>query len=168
MLVFGDASWKAVRWHETVRTTGRLDVADGGDDVVAVLNPRGPPTRLHDAGWVAAAAEHVRAGLRRAVAALPADARGLLPALVIGDTSRTPGDLTEAMLATGMTHLSAVSAAATSAVVLAAGPRAVPRPGRPPALATGAGAVVLLAGFVVLARPEPSVAPGRRRWGRSG
>ena len=60
VLVFGDASWKAVRWHEAVRTTGRLDAAERGDDVVAVLNPRGRPTRLHDAGRVAAAAEHVR------------------------------------------------------------------------------------------------------------
>ena len=155
VLVFGDASWKAVRWHEIVRTTGRLDVADGGDDVVAVLNPRGPPTRLHDAGWVAAAAEHVRAGLRRAVAALPADARGLLPALVIGDTSRTPASLTEAMLATGMTHLSAVSGS-NVAVVLAAGiglcrVLGIRRRWRPVV------AGVLLAGFVVLARPEPSV-----------
>ena len=28
VLVFGDASWKEVRWHETVRTTGRLDAAE--------------------------------------------------------------------------------------------------------------------------------------------
>ena len=63
-------------------------------------------------------AEHLRAGLREAAAPLPADARGLLPALVIGDTSRTPDDLTEAMLATGMTHLSAVSGS-NVAIVLA-------------------------------------------------
>ena len=56
VLVFGDASWKEVRWHETVRTTGRLDAAEPGDDVVAVLNPRGRPVRLRDAGQVAAMA----------------------------------------------------------------------------------------------------------------
>ena len=39
---------------------------------------------------------------------------------MIGDTSRTPASLTEAMLATGMTHLSAVSGS-NVAVVLAAG-----------------------------------------------
>ena len=80
-----------------VRTTGRLDAAEPGDDVVAVLNPRGRPVRLRDAGLIAAMAESVRGGLRHAVAALPPDPRGLLPGLVIGDTSRTPADLTEAM-----------------------------------------------------------------------
>ena len=50
---------------------------------------------------------------------LPADARGLLPGLVLGDTSRTLPDLDEAMLATGMTHLSAVSGS-NVAIVLAA------------------------------------------------
>ena len=155
VLVFGDASWKQVRWHETVRTTGRLDAAEPGDDVVAVLNPRGRPVRLRDAGLAAAMAESVRGGLRHAVAALPPDPRGLLPALVIGDTSRTPASLTEAMLATGMTHLSAVSGS-NVAVVLAAGMGlcrvvGIRRRWRPVV------AAVLLAGFVVLARPEPSV-----------
>ncbi len=144
-----------MRWHETVRTTGRLDAAEPGDDVVAVLNPRGRPVRLRDAGLVAAMAESVRGGLRHAVAALPPDPRGLLPALVIGDTSRTPASLTEAMLATGMTHLSAVSGS-NVAVVLAAGMGlcrvvGIRRRWRPVV------AAVLLAGFVVLARPEPSV-----------
>ena len=79
----------------------------------------------------------------------------MLPALVIGDTSRTPASLTEAMLATGMTHLSAVSGS-NVAVVLAAGMGlcrvvGIRRRWRPVV------AVVLLAGFVVLARPEPSV-----------
>ena len=79
----------------------------------------------------------------------------MLPALVIGDTSRTPASLTEAMLATGMTHLSAVSGS-NVAVVLAAGIGlcrvvGIRRRWRPVV------AAVLLAGFVVLARPEPSV-----------
>ena len=58
---------------------------------------------------MAAAAERLRAGLRASVDHAPPDARGLLPGLVIGDTSRTPADLTAAMRATGMTHLTAVS-----------------------------------------------------------
>ena len=80
VLVFGDASWKAVRWHETVRTTGRLDVADGGDDVVAVLNPRGPtrPAARRRAGWRRRPSS-VRAGLRRAVAALRPTPAGSCP-----------------------------------------------------------------------------------------
>ncbi|WP_415830856.1 ComEC/Rec2 family competence protein, partial [Janibacter anophelis] len=57
--------------------------------------------------------------MRDAVQPLPADARGLLPALVIGDTSLTPQELTDDMLVTGMSHLSAVSGS-NVAVVLAA------------------------------------------------
>ncbi len=155
VLVFGDKSWAQVRWRERIRVSGRFDVADPGDDVVAVLNPSGTPESMSEPGWVADAAEQVRSGLRDAVSGLPDDARGLMPGLVIGDTSRTPQSLTDAMLATGMTHLSAVSGS-NVAVVLAAGLGlcqlvGVRRRWRPVV------ALVLLAGFVVLARPEPSV-----------
>ena len=155
VLVFGDASWERVRWHERVRVAGRFDVAEPGDDVVAVFNPRGSPVTLAGPGWVADAAEHVRGGLRQAATGLPADARGLLPGLVIGDTSRTPADLTEAMRSTGMTHLSAVSGS-NVAVVLAAALGlcrllGIRRRWRPVV------AALCLAAFVVLARPEPSV-----------
>jgi ComEC/Rec2-related protein len=86
---------------------------------------------------------------------LPDDVRGLLPGLVVGDTSRTPLSLTDAMLATGMTHLSAVSGS-NVAVVLAAAMGlcqmiGVRRRWRPPV------GLLLLTAFVVLARPEPSV-----------
>ena len=120
VLVFGDRSWAQVRWRERVRVSGRFDGADPGDDVVAVFNPSGAPEAVGEPGLVADAAEHVRSGLREAVSGLPDDARGLMPGLVIGDTSRTPQSLTDAMLTTGMTHLSAVSGS-NVAVVLAAG-----------------------------------------------
>jgi len=104
---------------------------------------------------VADVAERVRSGLRDAVSGLPGDARGLLPGLVIGDTSQTPQSLTDAMSATGMTHLSAVSGS-NVAVVLAAAMGlcrliGLRRRWRPPV------ALLVLAGFVILARPEPSV-----------
>ena len=118
LLVIGDEQWSGVRWRERVRVHGRLSAAETGEPVVALLRPRGAPEVVAAPGVVARGAEHLRAGLRRAAAPLPADARGLLPALVIGDTSRTPADLTEAMLATGMTHLSAVSGS-NVAIVLA-------------------------------------------------
>lgn len=155
VLVFGDKSWTRVRWRETLRFRGRFDVADPGDDVVAVFNPSGAPESIGRPGLIADIAEHVRSGLRDAVAGLPDDARGLLPGLVIGDTSRTPESLTAAMLTTGMTHLSAVSGS-NVAVVLAAALGlcrvvGVRRRWRPPV------ALLLLVSFVVLARPEPSV-----------
>ena len=155
VMVFGDKTWAHVRWRETVRVSGRFDMADPGDDVVAVFNPSGAPTSVGEPGLIADVAEHVRSGLRDAVSGLPIDARGLLPGLVIGDTSRTPQSLTDAMLQTGMTHLSAVSGS-NVAVVLAAAMGlcrviGVRRRWRPPV------AFILLAGFVILARPEPSV-----------
>jgi competence protein ComEC len=155
VLVFGDKTWARVRWRETVRVSGRFDVADPADDVVAVFNPSGAPESIGEPGLIADVAERVRSGLRDAVSGLPVDARGLLPGLVIGDTSRTPQSLTEAMLATGMTHLSAVSGS-NVAVVLAAAMglcrvTGVRRRWRPPV------ALLVLAAFVILARPEPSV-----------
>jgi competence protein ComEC len=77
VMVFGNKSWAGVRWRETVRASGRFDVADPGDDVVAVFNPSGPPESVGAPGPVADVAEHVRSGLRDAVSGLPADARGL-------------------------------------------------------------------------------------------
>ncbi|KRF25373.1 ComEC/Rec2 family competence protein [Phycicoccus sp. Soil803] len=155
VLVMGDATWQRVHWHERIAVKGTLLESEPGDDVVAALRPRGEPRSLSRPGAVARVAEHLRAGLRDAAAPLPPDARGLLPALVIGDTSHTPPDLTDAMLATGMTHLSAVSGS-NVAVILAfalggASLVGVRRPWRPWV------AVTALAGFVVLARPEPSV-----------
>jgi competence protein ComEC len=155
VLVFGDKAWAHVRWRETLRFSGRFDLADPGDDVVAVLNPSSPPESVGEPGLIADVAEHVREGLRAAVSGLPDDARGLMPGLVIGDTSRTPQSLTDAMLTTGMTHLSAVSGS-NVAVVLAAALglcrlAGVRRRWRPLV------ALLLLTAFVILARPEPSV-----------
>ncbi|NMM24949.1 MAG: MBL fold metallo-hydrolase [Phycicoccus sp.] len=155
VMLFGDTSWAHVRWRERVRISGRFDVADPGDDVVAIFNPSGPPVSVGEPGLIADVAEHVRSGLRDAVSGLPLDARGLLPGLVIGDTSRTPQSLTDAMLKTGMTHLSAVSGSNVAVVLVAAMAFCrvvgVRRRWRPPV------ALLLLAGFVILARPEPSV-----------
>lgn len=155
VLVRGDERWASLRWHESVTFSGRLSPADPADPEIAAVRPMGPPTDRGPPGRVARAADAVRAGLARAADGLPADARGLLPGLVVGDTSRTPPGLTAAMRTTGMTHLSAVSGSNVAIVLvmvlwLCRG-LGVPAAWRP---VVGAGAV---AGFVVLARPEPSV-----------
>ncbi len=156
VLVFADRSWLGLRWQSRVEARGRLaPPEDPADDVLAVLTPRGPPTTLDDPGWVARAADVVRTRFAEATEGLPTDARGLLPGLVIGDTSRTPDDLQTAMLVTGMTHLSAVSGSNVAIVLTAAlglaGWLGLRRRWRPPL------AAVLLLAFVVLVRPEPSV-----------
>jgi competence protein ComEC len=156
VLVFADSSWLALPWGSQVRAAGRLAPAqDSADDVVAVLTPRGPPTVLDQPGLVARVADGVRSRFATATDGLPTDARGLLPGLVIGDTSRTPAALDDAMLVTGMTHLSAVSGSNVAIVLDAAlglaGLLGLRRRWRPPL------AAVLLVAFVVLVRPEPSV-----------
>ncbi|NHA69474.1 ComEC/Rec2 family competence protein [Phycicoccus flavus] len=155
VLLVGGAALRDPPWHAVLAVRGRLAPTERADDRVAVLAVSGPLPVLRPPGPVARGAERLREGLRRAVEHAPADARGLLPGLVIGDTARTPPELTDAMLATGMTHLTAVSGSNVAVVVgLVLGLCAVfgvPRPARPVL------AAVALAGFVVLARPEPSV-----------
>ena len=155
VLLMGDESLVEPAWRSTVEVRGRLAPADAADDRVAVLAVGAPPVLLEGPGAVASSAERLRAGLRASVDDAPADARGLLPGLVIGDTSRTPDDLTAAMRATGMTHLTAVSgsnvAVVTGMVLGLCVVLGVPRRLRPIL------ALLALAGFVVLARPEPSV-----------
>jgi competence protein ComEC len=109
VLLRGGPELLTLRWHSTVSAAGTLAPADPGAPEIAALRVRGQVQVLAPAGVVARGTEHLRAGLRQAVDGVPADARGLLPGLVIGDTSRTPPDLTEAMRATGLTHLTAVS-----------------------------------------------------------
>ncbi len=155
VLLTGDESLVQPGWRSSVRVRGRLAPAEPGDDRLAVLAVSGAPVLVEPPGAVASGAERLRAGLRGSLDAAPPDARGLLPGLVIGDTSRTPEDLTAAMQATGMTHLTAVSgsnvAVVTGLVLGLCVLLGVPRRLRPFV------ALLALAGFVVLARPEPSV-----------
>nr|WP_078591640.1 ComEC/Rec2 family competence protein [Streptomyces megasporus] len=141
----------------------------GGRDVAAVLRVRGegPPTVIGAPTGVQRTAGELRAGLREATDGLPADARALLPGLVVGDTSRIPPDLDAAFRASDMLHLLAVSGANLAILlVLLIGPpgrasRAerggmAPRLGMSLRTTAVTGALLTLA-FVVVCRPEPSV-----------
>ncbi|WP_431473612.1 ComEC/Rec2 family competence protein [Ornithinimicrobium sp. W1665] len=149
------SGWEDLTWRSTVRAAGRLGPAEPGERPVAVLAPRGGPTVAEGPGRMLDAVEHVRERFRRSVQPLPADARGLVPGLVIGDTSMTPPDLTDDMRATGMTHLSAVSgsnvALVCGAVAVLVARTGVPRRWRTPLV------LLALVAFVLLCRPEPSV-----------
>ena len=155
LVVLGGTAWAAVEPGERVRATGRLVGTEAGDDAAALLVVRSLPEQVAPAGPLMTGASTLRAGLREACAGLPPDARGLLPSLVVGDTTGLPPDLEDDMRTTGLTHLSAVSGAnftlvcGTVLLVLTA-----LGAGRVPRLAVAALAAV---GFVVLARPEPSV-----------
>lgn len=155
VLAAPDRGWEGLTWRTRLVVSGRLGHSDPGDDVVAVLTPSRQPDDVVPPGGGWKVAEGLRQGLRDAMDPVWADGRGLVPGLVLGDTSLTPPELTEAMTETGMTHLSAVSgsnvAIVVGAVLWVSAGVGLPRRARPWAAAAA------LVGFVVLARPEPSV-----------
>jgi competence protein ComEC len=91
-----------------------LRPAGAGEPLAAVALARSPPDLLGRPPLVQRAAGHLRAGLREAVVGLPAGPRGLLPGLVVGDTSRMPPQLVDDFRTAGLTHLVAVSGANVS------------------------------------------------------
>lgn len=126
------------------------------DLTAATLRAQGPPVAVGALPWWQRVAAVVRADLATAAArVLPERQAGLLPALVVGDTSALPDEVREEFEIAGLEHLCVVSGANFTillAVVLGAvrlltlGPRI--------------GAVIAAAAlvmFIVLARPDPSV-----------
>jgi competence protein ComEC len=155
LVVLGSPRWSTLVAGSHVRGTGRLESSQPGSAEVAVAFPRGSPTLIDSGNWVWRSAERLRVGLRQACVGLPSDAQGLLPALVVGDTSHLSQELRDDLQAAGLTHLTAVSganvailAAVVVAVIAAAGGGLRLRVG---------GTALAIVGFVVLARPEPSV-----------
>lgn len=131
----------------------RLRPPDSTDDVATAtaiaLRPAGEPA------WWWTAADHVRGGIRDASRHGPADGGALVPALTVGDDAAIGPSLDHDFRRSGLTHLLAVSGTnltiVLGAVLLAGAACGVGRRGR---VWLGAAAIV---GFIVLARPEPSV-----------
>jgi competence protein ComEC len=154
VLLFGDPIWGRVVPGETVRLTGRLDLAEG-TDLAAVLVARGPPEVVAEPDPVGRVVNDLREGLRRSVRGLPVAERSLVPALVDGDDAGMPEEVAENFRVTGLTHLLAVSGANLTLVLaflLTVGRWCGVRARG--LLLLGAVGVV---GFVLLARTEPSV-----------
>lgn len=102
------------------------------------------------------AAGAIRESLRESVRNRPPDAAGLLPGLVVGDTSAITEDLDRAMRDSGLAHLTAVSGGNVAVVVLVAlGAIRLAGVRRGPAQIILVAAAV--GSYVVLARPQPSV-----------
>lgn len=156
VLVFGSTAWSSVTWRDDVRFRLRLSPADSpAQDVVAVGSAIDAPQRLSSPGLLLGGLDALRSDLRDVTAHLPPDAAGLVPAMVIGDTSGVPEDLSADLRAAGLTHLTAVSGANVVFVMMAVGWLAaglrVRRRWRLPVILAGLGV------FVLLCRPEPSV-----------
>ena len=157
VLLFAPAAgWQDLAPGQTVQVRAGVSPPRTGDDVVAVLSARGPPSVLGGPGPIQRAAGVLRDGLA-ASAARTLDERpaGLLPGLVVGDTRAMDPLLTADFRRAGLSHLTAVSGANVAIVltgILWPLRRRAVRPGVQ-VLVAGLG----LAGFVVLARPGPSV-----------
>ncbi len=154
VLVIADESWAAVELGARVVASGRLAPPDG-PDLAGVLSTGRPPRVLSRPGELLGGAAAVRAGIAASVSGAPPDARALVPALVVGDDRQMSSQVVEDFRTCGLTHLAAVSGTNLTLVVgfllvLArwAGVRA-----RGLALV----GVLGVLGFVLLARPEPSV-----------
>ncbi len=157
VLLFGAAEdWAEIVPGTQLRVRGVLRPAEPGDDVLAVLSARAPPETLSVPGL----AGRVTGGLRSGLAAtsdrmLPPRPAGLLPGLVVGDTTAMDPVLTGDFRRAGLAHLTAVSGA-NVAIVLALllwplRRRAVDR------RVQAAAGVLGILGFVALAGPSPSV-----------
>lgn len=118
-------------------------VADEGVDVLA------PPGPVHEV------TNRMRSGLRAALAHGPPSGAALVAGLAIGDDSMQEPELTDAMRASGLAHLTAVSGGNVAillavVLVLATALRLRLR-------ARVMLSLLAIAGFVLLVRPEPSV-----------
>ncbi|MFF3498055.1 ComEC/Rec2 family competence protein [Streptomyces sp. NPDC003247] len=163
------ASWLALLPSTRVRVGGRLAPPTGGDRIAAVLRvrDRAGPVVVREPTAAQRFAGRLRAGLRKATDGLPADARALLPGLVVGDTSRITSELDEAFKETDLAHTLAVSGSnLTIMLALLLGPpglaQHVERRGLAPRLGIPLRTTALLGGaltlgFVVVCRPDPSV-----------
>ncbi len=176
VLATGD-HWLGLLPSTRLRMTARLAPGHRNAPVAALAAARGSPMILAGPKPHQRVAGYLRHGLRRAAADLPEPERGLLPALVDGDTSDMPSALQEDFRVTGLVHIDAVSGenltillgvVLTTARWVGLRGRAVPLIG-----------AATVAAFVVVARPQPSVlraavmgalvllamATGRRRQG---
>jgi competence protein ComEC len=157
VLLFGAADqWAGLLPGQSVRLRAAVRPAEPGDDVLAVLSARSPPTLVGGPGRVQAAAGRLRAGLAESAArTLPDRPAGLLPGLVVGDISAMDPALTAEFRRAGLSHLTAVSGANVAIVVaLVLWPLRARGADRRLQAAVAALAII---GFVVLARPGASV-----------
>jgi competence protein ComEC len=156
LLVLAPATgWSDVLPGQRVRIEGQLQPSLDAGSTGATLFADHPPRLVGRPPWWQRAAGVVRTGLRAAAAGLGPDVRGLLPGLVDGDTSGIDPVLIERFRVAGLTHLVAVSGTNCS-IVVGAVLLVLRRARMRPWLCAGVGAVVLV-GFVIVARPSPSV-----------
>lgn len=154
VLAHGSA-WLGLLPGQRLRVSARVRTPRPGDAVAATVLPAGDPIVVGRPRLWQRIAGRVREALRGATTGLPPDERGLVPGLVIGDTAAMPTDLTDAFRSSGLTHLNAVSGENVAIVLATIG--ALLRRTWTTRRVRAALSLIAIVGFVVLARPSPSV-----------
>ncbi len=138
-----------------ITASGTLAGTETGDRAAFLVFVRGHAKIRTPAPWFLAWSTSLRSAFRDSASKLPRDGGSLLPGLSIGDTSAVGDSLQQAMIATSLSHLTAVSGANCAVVV-----------GLVMLLGGAAGAsrrlriflaLVVLVGFVILVTPDASV-----------
>jgi competence protein ComEC len=156
VLVLGPSdAWRGVLPGQRVRLSARLSPPLPDNLLAATVLARSEPELLGRPPWWQRGAGQLRSGLQRSAAGLPELPRGLLPGLVVGDTSRLDPVLEERFRVAGLSHLTAVSGTNLSLVVGAVA--LLLRRLRASPMVIALVSMVVLVGFVVLARPSASV-----------
>lgn len=155
VLVVGPAAWAGAPYRARVEVVGRLTADASHGRAVAVLTTAGAPNVVGAPPEWARATSAVRSRVLTLAEREPGDAGALLAAIVVGDTSRMPTDLTAALRTAGLTHVTAVSGAHFSLVVALM--LAVTTVAGAPRWARAAAALLATAATVALVHPDPSV-----------
>lgn len=156
LLLVPTRQWSGLVAGQSFTATGKIAPPRGGEPLAAAVLTYQAPQAVSPAPPWQRVAEQLRAGLRTTSReTLGQAAAGLLPGLVVGDTGTLPPEVVEQFDTAGLTHLTAVSGS-NLAIVCGAVLLGLRLLGAGPVLcAIGAGTA--MAGFVVLAGPEPSV-----------
>jgi competence protein ComEC len=147
--------WVGLLPGQRVRATGLLAASERSDLTVALLRVRGGLEVLSAPSAVQRVAERLRSGLRQAAGVLNPEPAGLLPALVVGDTSAMVPTVDAEFRVAGLTHLIAVSG--ENVAILCGTVLGLARLARLGPRSAVLVAGLALVGFVVLCRPSPSV-----------
>lgn len=143
--------WERLAYGARVEVVGTL-AADGDR---TFLRTDGAPRVLEPASAPLRAVHAMRRGILDVTEDLSAQARGLVPGVAVGDTSRLEPELDEAMRATSLTHVTAVSGGHFAIIVATVAALCV-AVRAPRGVRVGVTAAAMV-GFVLLVHPEPSV-----------
>ncbi|HTJ72053.1 MAG TPA: ComEC/Rec2 family competence protein, partial [Actinospica sp.] len=146
--------WSALLPSMRVELAGRLEPPkDPAAGDAATLFADQVPKILGGPDLVQRLAGALRTDLREAVAGLPAEPAGVLPALTLGDTRAVPAATEEDLRTAGLSYLVVVSG--ENLVFLSAAVLPLARQAGVRARALALLAALLALGFTVLARPGP-------------